>query len=185
MVLQRVLGIDPGFRYIGWTLCYDVTKTNMIPIASGLIETYKDKTEADQLHDRVIRFNHILEQLAPYAKGVDWIVMEDTYSMSKVALVMGGIMRLAQENNVPVMFISPAKVKTALLGKQARIPRGQPKPDTKKLVGDYMLNRYPVLNNLLEKVPNKLKEHPIDSCAVIQAAVNLDTVLSRSLKGIS
>lgn len=111
-----IMGIDPGIARIGWAVI-DRTKTNIIPLAFGCIETDKGKNPQTRLAEIYDALEKLFAKHRP-----DVCAIEDLFfaTNAKTAIAVGqsrGVVLLASaKSRIPVVSYSPLAVKRAVTG---------------------------------------------------------------------
>jgi Holliday junction resolvasome RuvABC endonuclease subunit len=128
----HVLGLDPGFAYVGWAVMGvlpNPTMRKMVPIAAGVIETVasKKKQKVGVGDDDFRRTKYISMVLADLCKTFDvrLICMEEMSSppnsmtSKKMAFCIGAIAALCQVLDIPLTQVNPKRIKKYLTNRMS------------------------------------------------------------------
>lgn len=178
MIPFKVLGVDPGYASCGWAVL-EVRQRGEAPLALGVVHTSQDDAEVET-RARVRRSTEVVSRLWCEARerGVRWVVSEDTGfvpdagALIKVALVIGGVIRVAHELGVGCTLVAPADVKRAL------------RVEGKEAAAEAALRAYPGARKLAEEVKPGLRSHALDALAVVRAAVASDTPIGALVRNM-
>lgn len=173
-----VLGVDPGFASIGWSVLR-VYQSDEIPVAVGVIRTEKSsaKRKVRASEDNLERAKEIAAELrALIEQHQIKLICAETMSYprnsaaaAKMAMCWGVLAALAGEYDLPITQATPQEVKKAVTGK---------KDASKEEVQEGVKRLYPALAEavtknggpyILRDVPRSLWEHPYDATAAVVA----------------
>jgi crossover junction endodeoxyribonuclease RuvC len=182
---MMILGIDPGFRYLGWCRVSYV-KDAMYQFAildMGCIQTKKDGRKVLDSVDNVRRAQAITRELRDLVwldseaidpvRAVDVIAVEamsfprNASSASKMSLTWGVISALSALWEIPMIQASPQDIKEAVTGSRKA---------SKAEMEATLSGRYPVVLKCLEDVPMSRREHPYDALGAIVASLGSEVV---------
>jgi len=113
---MRILAIDPGFDRCGYAV-FDKQAQEPTYITSGLIEPKKSKNH----EKRFLEIYDLLTQTIDTHKP-DKIIIEQLFffknqkTVVAVAQVQGAIMLLCAQKGIPVEFLTPLAIKSAVTG---------------------------------------------------------------------
>lgn len=120
---MKVLGIDPGFSSLGWSV-WEVTKVDTNPIRCGVIRTEKAtrKVQVRASEDNIQRAQHIYDELFSLITINDCkLICTETMSwprnagvVAKMGIVWGVIASVASRNGTPIIQASPVDIKKAM-----------------------------------------------------------------------
>jgi crossover junction endodeoxyribonuclease RuvC len=174
----HVLGIDPGFASIGWSVVrVDAAGEHLV--ALGVIRTEKSsaKRNVRASEDNLERAKEIaLEIQDLIGKYRIQLVCAETMSYprnssaaAKMAMCWGVMAALAQQHKIPIAQATPQEVKKAVTGR---------KDASKEDVQEAVRGLFPALQGreakhggpyILRAVPRSLWEHPYDATAAVVA----------------
>lgn len=110
----RVLGIDPGSRFLGFGLV-EFQHRKVIHVASGVITLDGKAPLAQRLHQIFVELGEVLRAFRPDAVSVEGVF---THKNARSALVLGharGVaLLLAAQAGTPVFEYAPARVKRSV-----------------------------------------------------------------------
>ena len=174
----HVLGIDPGFASIGWSVVRLDGQGEAL-VAVGVIRTEKSaaKRNVRASEDNLERAKEIAAELRALIDQyrVQLICAEtmsyprNSAAAAKMAMCWGVLAALAHQYGVPIAQATPQEVKKAVTGK---------KDASKEEVQEAVKRLYPVLAEavtrnggpyVLRDVPRSLWEHPYDATAAVVA----------------
>ncbi len=111
---MRVLGVDPGSRYLGFGLV-EWRLNRSWHVASGVVKCDGKAPLATRLHQIFIELGQVLSVYQPAAMAVEGVF---THKNARSALVLGharGVaLLLAAQANLPVFEYAPARVKKSV-----------------------------------------------------------------------
>ena len=173
-----VLGIDPGFASIGWSVIrMDASGESLVEL--GVIRTEKStaKRNVRASEDNLERAKEIAQELrALIDKYRVQLICAETMSYprnssaaAKMAMCWGVLAALAGQYNIPIAQATPQEVKKAVTGK---------KDASKEEVQEAVRALFTSLQGgeakhggpyVLRAVPRSLWEHPYDATAAVIA----------------
>lgn len=181
----RVLGIDPGFANVGYTLM-DLTNDKEVIVGSGVIRTVKSYKKgrvraADDNVRRTREISHsLLGLLATGTPEKVRVICAEAMSFprnasnaAKMAMTWGVIVSFAELWQIPILQASPREIKMISCGTGAA---------SKEQVEAAMLLRYPEMTDITANLGATLREHAFDSAGAIVACLNTDEI--RMLRSI-
>lgn len=111
---MRVLGIDPGSRYLGYGVV-EWRGTQSVHVASGVVRTDPRAPLSEKLNQLFIELGQVLNVFAPQAVAVEGVF---AHKNARSALVLGharGVALLvAARARLPVFEYAPARVKRSV-----------------------------------------------------------------------
>ena len=120
----RVLGIDPGVRYVGYGVI-DARGRDTSLVACGTIQTDSTETFAERLLHIYEEIGKVIERYQPHRIALEKLVYHRNVSVALAlgqargaAIVAGAIQKLAMDE------FSPTEIKNAVVGK-GRASKGQ------------------------------------------------------------
>jgi crossover junction endodeoxyribonuclease RuvC len=183
---MKVLGIDPGFASIGYSVV-DVLEDRLAVISMGVIRTEKSskKTGIRASDDNLNRAKEISRELATLIDHHHiTVICAETMSYprnasaaAKMAMCWGVLATLADRYNLPITQASPQEIKKAVCGK---------KDASKEEVQEAVRTMFPVTAEgvtkqgcpyILREVPRSLWEHPFDALAAVVACRESEVLL--------
>lgn len=167
MTSVYVLGLDPGFASIGYTVYKLGTPDEVVRM--GLIRTEKSsaKRNVRASEDNLERARTIAEELQALLKEFDIrLICAETMSFprnssaaAKMAMCWGVMAALSLQHSIPVAQATPQEVKKAVTGQK----------DASKEDVQAALKKRWALEALVEEIPPSKQEHPFDALAVVIA----------------
>lgn len=113
---MKVIGIDPGYDRLGVAIIEKVNNRENI-IFSTCIETNKEATLANRLHELGAAFDTLLQEHNPDVVGIETLFFNKNVKTAiGVAQARGIILYLAQTHNAKVCEYGPQEIKTAVTG---------------------------------------------------------------------
>ena len=110
----RVLGVDPGSRFLGFGLV-ELRHRRATYLASGVIRLDGDAPLAHRLQQIYVELGQVLRAFKPHAVSVEGVF---THKNARSALILGharGIaLLLAAQADLPVFEYAPARVKRSV-----------------------------------------------------------------------
>lgn len=164
------LGLDPGFKSLGWAHVRIDRRSEMIADL-GLLESEKRGGRATD--DNVRRTREIARALSPLFEGVDVVCCEamsfprSASVAAKMALAWGVIVCLAEARELPIVQVTPQALKIAVCGD---------KTAPKEAVLSSLSRRYPELLIHLEPLRRTAHEHPTDAVGAVVASLPSELV---------
>lgn len=167
----KVVGIDPGLANCGLAILRlgateeDDKVSNLQTITTS--PNYSHKLTS---YDYAERVGHISLALEPYVRKCDLVCSEsmsyprNSVAATKIALTFGAIVTLCKLYKKPLVFVLPQQLKSRIVGKRDA---------SKEEVEIALLDRFPDIENLLENIPRKVRDHATDALGTIVAAYNL------------
>ena len=111
---MRVLGVDPGSRYLGYGLV-EASRSGPRHLAHGVIRAGSAAPLAERLEVLFLELGRIIDVFAPAAMAVEGVF---THKNARSALVLGHargvVLLLAARARVPVFEYAPARVKRSV-----------------------------------------------------------------------
>jgi crossover junction endodeoxyribonuclease RuvC len=125
MVLERIIGIDPGFGRIGYGVIEQRGGNDWKALDFGCIETAMSDPFIDRLallHQEILK---LIKKHSPTRMAVeDLFFFKNLKTAIKVAQARGVIILAGVQNNLPVDEFTPLQVKQAVTG-YGRAEKGQ------------------------------------------------------------
>ena len=101
---MKILGIDPGLAIVGYSLVEHINDENIL-LASGSIQTDKNKTEAERLYEISIDMQTIIDKYKPDVAGIEKLFyFKNQKTVIPVAEARGVILSVLQKNNIPSLL---------------------------------------------------------------------------------
>jgi len=112
---MRVLGIDPGLRYMGWGII-DVDGARLSHVANGIC-TSENGTLADRLLCLFVQLSAVIVQFSPDTAAVEQtFVNKDGASTLKLGQARGIALVVPARAGLPVAEYAPNTVKKTVVG---------------------------------------------------------------------
>lgn len=116
VLMERILGIDPGYGRLGYAVI-EVVKHTPVPLAYGVITTPANARQAERILEIVQDLRGIIAQHAPTVLVMEELFFaKSTTTALKVAEVRGAVLLLAAEAGMTIVDVKPNEVKLALTG---------------------------------------------------------------------
>ena len=113
---MKILGIDPGLAIVGYSIVEKTNEDNIL-IASGSIQTDKNKTEAERLYEIAIDMQTIIDKYQPDVASIEKLFyFKNQKTVIPVAEARGVILAILQKNNIPIDEFTPIEVKQMITG---------------------------------------------------------------------
>lgn len=113
---MRIIGIDPGTAIVGYGIIDYENGENKL-IASGSIQTSKDKDDADRLLEIKKDLSTILNQYQPEAASVEKLFFfKNQKTIVPVAQGRGVILAVLKEFGIKIFEYTPLQIKQAITG---------------------------------------------------------------------
>ena len=178
---MRLVGIDPGFAYMGVCVA-DYDGERLVVDAMHCIETKKNQRKVLACDDNVKRLRKIRQGLVWFLNdfGVGVVCAEsmsfprNASSAAKVAMSWGVVVAVVDRLCLPLVQSSPQDIKLAVCDSRKA---------SKHAMAVRLMNLYPEIGGLLEGTPASRQEHPIDALGAIVAALESDVIKACRLKG--
>ena len=120
---MRILGIDPGFGILGWS----VIEKNEKLIDYGIIETGPEKRIDERLLEIHTKLSAIISEYRPDCAAIEKLFFVKNISTGiDVAKTIGAVILTLKLNNIGYHEYSPIQVKQAVTG-YGRADKGQMK----------------------------------------------------------
>ena len=159
----RILGIDPGFRSLGWAVI-ECDGSSTVCLEAGVIRTAKSKHKIPVWQDNQDRCEVLAQQLLFKAKAyaINLIAVEGeswtrTSSDRVIGMSRGIIYGLACAYNYPVIQWHPKDVKKELTGRKSA---------SKTEIQDWLCENVDGVRKHLDLIPKTQKEHAADAAAI-------------------
>ena len=108
-----VLGIDPGYAIIGWSVI-DKTKKEIKVLDYGVIKTSKKLEFPDRLEKIFEELNKIIKKHKPTIAGIEQLYFaKNTTTAIHVGHARGVIILALQKNNIKIQEFTPLQIKQA------------------------------------------------------------------------
>lgn len=111
---MRILGIDPGSRYLGFGLI-EARPTGPVHVASGVVRAGTSVPLPERLHHLFEQLQAVMRELEPQAVAVEGVF---THKNARSALILGHargvVLLLAAQRGLAVHEYAPARVKRSL-----------------------------------------------------------------------
>lgn len=182
MKTHRILGLDPGFANIGYTVA-EIGKYSLKPVAAGVFQTEKSSKKRKVLaaDDNLRRATEISEFMSMLIEEhrIQAICAESmsfprsSSVAAKMAMCWGVICALAALRGIPIVQASPQEIKVAVTGKKTASKEEVQEAVSKKLS----------LASFLDGTARSFHEHVYDSGAAILTATATSDVI-RILKAM-
>ena len=113
---MKILGIDPGLAIVGYSIIEHIKDENTL-IASGSIQTDKNKTEAERLYEISVDIQTIIDKYKPDVASIEKLFyFKNQKTVIPVAEARGVILSVLQKNNIPIDEFTPIEVKQMITG---------------------------------------------------------------------
>lgn len=110
---MKILGIDPGFGILGWSVIHD----NMKVVDYGAIETPAGTPIDERLFVIYTELSDIIKRLKPDSAAVEKLFFSrNTTTAMDVSKAMGVVYLILRQNALVYSEYAPVKVKKALTG---------------------------------------------------------------------
>ena len=163
----RVIGIDPAFRALGWC-CVEIDSHTERIESVGLVRTEKAKSQkvlvAEDNHEcsRTLT-NAVYGAIQAYKPHVicaeSLVGSRSAKACTMQGMAWGIVSAVTTIADVPVVQVSPQKVKKVLTGYQTA---------TKQEVEEAVCSRYPRLREIVNDInPPSQREHVFDAVGVV------------------
>lgn len=114
--MPRILGIDPGTARLGYAILDDKNGTQTL-IDCGILETHKDKSQADRLFEIRTDLEALIEEFKPDTMSVEELFFfRNLTTIIPVAQARGVILELAARNGYELFEFTPPQVKQIITG---------------------------------------------------------------------
>ena len=111
---RKIIGVDCGTARTGWGVL-EVVGNNFTHIASGTIETDKNKDMSLRLKEIYENLTEIIEEYSPQEMAIeDLFFFKNKKTVISVGQARGVIMLCGALNNLPTYDYTPLQVKTAV-----------------------------------------------------------------------
>jgi crossover junction endodeoxyribonuclease RuvC len=183
----KVLGVDPGFAKIGWSVS-GLTSKGFDPIDMGLITTKKSDKKLKVLasDDNVRRGREISQAFGEILTTHQVVAIcaeaksfpRNASAAAKVAICWGILIQLSVQFDIPLIQARPQEIKTKLCGKA-----NASKKEIQAAV-DQMFGKDKILQ-LVEGIGRSTLEHPYDSVATVVACSDSEVLrLARKMAAV-
>jgi len=172
---MRLVGVDPGFAYMGVCLAEYDGKLLQVQYMH-VIETKKDQRRVLACNDNVkrarklfLRLQNIVERYEPNVICAESMSFpRNASAAAKMAMSWGVIVSISEMRGLPLpVQTSPQDIKLAVCDS---------KKASKEAMHVRLVNLYPEIEGLLDDIPASRQEHPIDALGAIVAALDSDIV---------
>lgn len=174
-----LLGIDPGFAALGWTLVELQLDDEAPPllVAAGVLRTKKSAKKRGTLasDDNLRRARELYAGLSALERT--WrpaVVCAESMSFprnagaaAKLSIAWGVLAALTEARGLPLVQCSPQQLKKAVSGRADA---------SKEDVLSALARLYPTLLLKLADTPRSLWEHPVDALGAVHTALNSEVV---------
>ncbi len=110
---MRILGIDPGYNILGWS----VIEKNQTIIDFGIIETSPDKRIDERLMEIHIGLGSIIARLKPECAAIEKLFFTKNIKTGMdVAKAIGAVILTLKLNDIGYFEYTPSQVKQAVTG---------------------------------------------------------------------
>lgn len=181
-----VLGVDPGFASVGWSVL------KLLPSGEELVEMGVIRTEKSAAKRNVRASEDNLERAKEIAAAFQTLIDKyrvqlicaetmsyprNSSAAAKMAMCWGVLAALAHQYGIPIAQATPQEVKKAVTGR---------KDSSKEEVQEAVRSLFPVLQGgeakhggpyILRAVPRSLWEHPYDATAAVVACRQSEVLL--------
>lgn len=172
-----MLGLDPGFANCGFSLVRLYADREDV-VEMGVIRTKKSSAKknvlaTDDNFERARQIGKEIRSLLEKRRVVAICAESMSYppnasAAGKMAMVWGMLAILSIVYDLPVVQVSPQRIKKAVCGNNDA---------SKQDVEDRLTERYPSCPSLLQGVPESKHEHAFDGLGSIVASMNSDVLL--------
>ena len=112
---MRILGIDPGLARVGYGII-EYQKGEKDLLDCGIIETSKNKSEEDRLHEIHKDLGHLIKIWKPDCSAVEKFFFYRSSTTISVVQARGVIMMTLGAYKIPISEYAPAQVKLTITG---------------------------------------------------------------------
>ncbi len=113
---MRILGIDPGYGRIGYGVI-EGSRNTWVHIAHGCIETDKEATFPERLHELKQDVLHIIDTYKPDKAGIEELFFAKNVTTGmKVSEARGVIQLTLHTAGISIIDVSPLQMKQAIVG---------------------------------------------------------------------
>ena len=112
---MRIIGIDPGLARVGYGII-EIENERKILLDCGVIETDKDKKEADRLYEIFQDLNELINRWNPTVAAVEKFFFYRSSTTISVVQARGVIMMVLASKKIQVSEYSPAQIKLTIAG---------------------------------------------------------------------
>ncbi len=110
-----IIGIDPGLARVGYGLI-EVKGGEKNLLDCGIIETQKDRTEADRLHEIYLDLKQLIDKWQPDYAAVEKFFFYKSSTTISVVQARGVIMMTLGSHKIPISEYAPAQIKLNITG---------------------------------------------------------------------
>ncbi|MFA4954325.1 MAG: crossover junction endodeoxyribonuclease RuvC [Patescibacteria group bacterium] len=112
----RVLGVDPGFGRTGFGVI-EQQGSEVTWLAHGCVETESKMEFEDRLAAIKQKLTQVIQEHRPDCMSLEHLYFQTNVKTAmKVGMARGVIMLIAQENNLPIVELTPNQVKQGITG---------------------------------------------------------------------
>lgn len=116
---ERVLGVDPGTRHLGWGVVERVG-TKLVHVAHGVVDTDLDGSLAQRLVEIDEALAAVVVRHAPSVGAVEGLFFaKDAKSAAKLGHARGVVLLRLTRDGLPTFEYAPALVKRTVVGRGA------------------------------------------------------------------
>ncbi|MDQ3170702.1 MAG: hypothetical protein M3Q55_11245 [Acidobacteriota bacterium] len=199
----NILALDPGMAHLGWAVFRILHDGDPHLVDGGTLGSKRSDaklnigTTSDNFRRARLGAAHLLSLVNQY--DVRAIVAESmsfprsSSAAAKMAMCWGSIALLSELRSLPVLQVSPQRIKeVCAVERPPKVPRVPPgdtvakalaeknkrlvKAKSKDDVQTAMKRRFPTLESILLGMPKGEREHAADACGAMVAALSLDEI---------
>jgi Holliday junction resolvasome RuvABC endonuclease subunit len=177
-----ILGIDPGFSFIGYTIITiekepavvkcGLVRTKRSDKRRGILQSDDNFRRSREIHESLLSVTeeHLSEIKIMASEAMSW--PRNASVSAKVGMCWGVMAAIADNFDLAAVSMSPQHLKNHFLGRMS---------GKKKEIQAAVLERLPEMAELVEGVPNRQQDHIYDAAAVAIMANDISEV-ARALK---
>lgn len=114
---MRIIGIDPGMAIVGWAIIETNNSSNPVLIASGSIQTDKNKSDSQRLKEIYSDIKTLIEKYKPNVASIEKLFFfKNQKTIIPVAESRGVILLALEENSIPFKEFTPMEIKQTITG---------------------------------------------------------------------
>ncbi len=113
---MRILGIDPGLAIVGYSII-DKEKDDFILVASGSVQTDKNKSDSQRLLEIENDIQTIIDRYKPDVASIEKLFyFRNQKTIIPVAEARGVILSVLEKNSIVISEFTPIEVKQMITG---------------------------------------------------------------------
>ena len=163
---MRILGLDPGIAIVGYSLI-DVKDDTYTLVASGSIQTAKNKNDGQRLLEITNDLEEIIKLYKPDAAGVEKLFFfKNQKTVIPVAQARGVIIMTLAKFNIPLGEYTPLEVKQTITG--FGMAKKNEVADAVERMVDKNGNKWPTLDDTVDSIAIAVCHARHSSCDLIK-----------------